>query len=326
MSQVPPPSILIVDDDPVAVRALAHIVGGIARLRFAANGGDALRLAHDSPPDLVLLDAQMEGMSGFDVCRALKADARLAPAPVLFVTSSSGPEFELQGFETGAADFIAKPVVPALVLARVRAQLRAKAMADQLRTTASTDMLTGLANRHAFDLALDEEWRRVRRRGTPLSLLLLDVDHFKLYNDRHGHPAGDEGLRQVAGTLAESLHRPSDRAFRYGGEEFAMLLPETARPGALRVAERVVAAVATRRIAHAASPTAPHVTVSVGVGCFDDACEGWRPPSADSRLGELGAPARAADLVAAADRALYEAKRAGRARTSLQAVVAADAP
>lgn len=105
-----------------------------------------------------------------------------------------------------------------------------------------------------------------------------------------------------------------------------MLLPETARPGALRVAERVVAAVATRRIAHAASPTAPHVTVSVGVGCFDDACEGWRPPSADSRLGELGAPARAADLVAAADRALYEAKRAGRARTSLQAVVAADAP
>ena len=295
-------------------------------MRFATNGEDALRLAREAVPDLVLLDAEMPGMSGFQVCEVLKADPALADVPVIFVTSHSEPAFEVSFLELGAADFIAKPISAPLVLARVKTQLRVKRMADELRRIATIDVLTGVANRRRFDEALEKEWRRARRSGDPMSLLMIDVDHFKPFNDRYGHSAGDACLRSVAHALMGAGLRTADLVARYGGEEFAVLLPHTSRGGAEHVAHGVLGAVEALGIAHDASSAARHVTVSVGVACYDDVSGCWLPPSADSRLADLDASCSPADLVQAAGKALHSAKQSGRAQARLLDVADVDTP
>ena len=319
-------NILLVDDDPASIRLMASILSGLGSLRFATTGPEALRLAHELVPDLVLLDAEMPGMSGFQVCEALKAEPALADAAVIFVTSHAEADFEVAGFEIGAADFIAKPVNPALVLARVKAQLRVKQMADELRRISTVDALTGIANRRWFDRAMAREWRRARRAGEPLALLMADVDHFKLYNDRYGHPAGDDCLRAVAQALSAASQRPADLVARYGGEEFMLLLPGTSRKGAQHIAHRVLDAVERLSIPHAASPTAQHVTVSLGLACYDEESATWVQRSAGSRLNELQTPSDSGDLVKAADGALYAAKRGGRAQGRMLDVADVDMP
>ena len=311
-------NILLVDDDPAAIQLMAHILSNVGSLRFATSGQDALRLARESAPDLVLLDTEMPGLSGFETCQALKADQALADVPVIFVTGHGEAAFEVSGFELGAADFIAKPVSPPLLLARVKTQLRVKRLSDELRRIATIDGLTGVANRRRFDELLEREWRRARRSGDPIALLMIDVDHFKLFNDRYGHPAGDACLRSVAHALVGASLRPADLVARYGGEEFCVLLPQTPRQGAGHVARAILDAVGTLEIAHDASSTARHITVSVGVGCYDGESKCWVHPSARSRVGdEAGALRSPGALVQAADLALYAAKHAGRAQSRL---------
>jgi len=318
--------ILMVDDDPATVRVMGRILAGMGPLRFADSGLEALQMARESPPDLILLDAEMPGMSGFDVCRKLKAYPELAEIPVIFITSHAEAEFEVAGFELGAADFIAKPVNPPLMLARVKTQLRFKHMADEMRHVAMVDGLTGVANRRCFDETLSREWQRSRRGAQPMSLLMIDIDHFKQFNDHYGHPAGDTCLRAVAQSLVAAGLRPADRVARFGGEEFAVLLPETARAGAEHMAHRVLDAIEALAIPHQASATALHVTVSVGVACYDDASNGWIEASADSRfLSTQGAHLSAGELLAAADSALYAAKDAGRAQAMLLDIADFDA-
>jgi diguanylate cyclase (GGDEF)-like protein len=318
--------ILLVDDDPGVIQALARILGDVGDLRFATNGEDALRLAQESVPDLVLLDAEMQGMSGYRVLDALKARPEMTDVPVIFVTGHSEPAFEVSAFEAGAADFIAKPVRAALILARVSTQLRLKRMTDQLRLAAATDGLTGIANRRQFDHALEAEWQRSLRGADPLSLLLIDVDHFKLYNDRYGHPKGDQVLRLVAKALSQSVRRTADLVARCGGEEFGLLLPQTSRTGARHVAQRVLAAVQSLDIAHAASPTARHLSVSIGVACYDEDSACWVDNPANVRYidDDRQLPCTASDLVVTADRALYAAKRAGRTQYVLHDIVKRD--
>jgi diguanylate cyclase (GGDEF)-like protein len=306
-------SILIVDDDLIAIRALGQALRGLGAIRFATRGEQALRLAIESPPDLILLDGEMPGMSGFEVCAALKADRALAHIPVIFVTSHSDQTFEESGFECGAADFIAKPIRPLIVMARARTQIALKRSTDQLRALSTTDGLTGLSNRRAFDEALDVQWRHTLRSGTPLSLLMIDVDHFKRFNDHYGHPAGDVCLHRVAQVLKGQLKRPSDVAARYGGEEFVLLLPATDRHGASVVAQRVLAAVQQLAIPHAASDCAPHVTVSIGVSSLDRDSPAWTVGMDITHTGPADT-ATSGDLVGAADEALYAAKRSGRTR------------
>src|ERR1700680_2155700 len=183
-------SILLVDDDPGAIQLMGRILGDVGNLRFATNGDDALRLAHEAPPDLILLDAEMPGMSGFELLKMLKAEASLADVPVIFITSHSEAGFEVSALDMGAADFIAKPLKSSRVLARVKTQLRVKHMADELRRTATTDALTGVANRRQFDESLEREWLGARGSAEPVALLMIAGDHFKLYNDRYGHPKG----------------------------------------------------------------------------------------------------------------------------------------
>jgi diguanylate cyclase (GGDEF)-like protein len=320
-------NILLVDDDPGAIQLLGRILSSSGNLRFATTGVDGLRLARESQPDLMLLDAEMPGMSGFQVCEALKADAALVDMPVIFVTSHCEPAFEVAGFEAGAADFIAKPVSAPLVLARVKTQLRVKRMADELRRIATIDVLTSVANRRRFDESLQQEWRRARRAGSPLALLMIDVDHFKSFNDRYGHPAGDACLRSVAQALVGVGLRPADLVARYGGEEFVLLLPQTARSGAEHVAHRVLDAIEALAIAHEASPTAHHLTASIGVTCYDEESDCWLPPSADSRyVDDLRARCSPGLLVQAADKALYSAKKAGRAQARLLDIADVETP
>ena len=320
-------SILLVDDDPTTIQLLGRILEGVGTLRFATSGEAALRLAREMPPDLVLLDAEMPGISGFEVCQALKADAALADVPVIFITSHCGTDFEVSGFDLGAADFIAKPVSPPLVVARVKTQLRLKHLADELRRIATVDALTEVANRRYFDEALKREWRSARRGGEPLALLMIDVDHFKAFNDCYGHPAGDACLRRVAQALVDVAVRPADLVARYGGEEFTLLLPRTGREGAEHVAHAALAAITALQIAHAGSITGSFLSVSMGVSCYDSDSACWEEPSTDSRfMPDPPACNGPAALVLAADRAMYAAKHAGRARAKLLDIADVEMP
>jgi diguanylate cyclase (GGDEF)-like protein len=294
-------SLLLVDDDASSVQVLAQMLRGLGELRFALSGEDALRLVHESPPDLVLIDAEMPGLSGLEVCAALHADPMLADVPVIIVTGHTEVAAEVAGFAAGAADFIRKPPVAEVVVARVRTQLRLKALGDALRASALTDGLTGLANRRRFDQALRAECERARRGGDSLALLLVDVDHFKRYNDHYGHVSGDACLREIGMAIHAAIRRPADLAARYGGEEFAVLLPQTDAAGARAMAQRIVDAIAAQALPHAAAPSR-FVSVSAG----------WAAARPDADAGIIASRGEA--LVEAADRRLYAAKAAGRGR------------
>jgi diguanylate cyclase (GGDEF)-like protein len=299
-------TILIVDDDPSNVQALAQIIAPTARVVFALNGNSALEVARTTVPDLILLDVEMPGMDGFDVCSMLSRTPLLSEVPVIFVTGRNDVESEIAGLEAGAVDFISKPFVPQLVTARVRTHLRVRLLTQTLQHAARTDALTGLSNRRHFDEFLHREWDRALRNRLPLSLLLIDIDHFKNFNDLYGHPAGDNCLRRVADVLGSAIRRPADLMARYGGEEFAMLLPETDRSGACHIAEVLIEKVNALQITHEASPSGAHVSVSVGVSTFDE------PDIAIDDLQPTDSNGSGASLVAFADSALYDAKAHGR--------------
>jgi len=289
------PCLLVVDDQPVNVQALYQAFAADHQVLMATSGEQALALCASRQPDLVLLDVVMPGMGGHQVCQRLKSDAATREIPVIFVTAHDDEAAETLGLEVGAVDFISKPVNPKIVRARVKTHLTLKAQSDLLRQWVYVDGLTGVHNRRHFDERLVSEWARALRHGTDLSVLLVDVDLFKAYNDRYGHQAGDECLRLVASCLGGAIKRPGDLLARYGGEEFAFLLPDTPLPGALAFARQVAAGVAALGVAHAGSAVAGVVTVSVG------AC-----------TKTFDAVGTAAMLLREADTQLYLAKSRGR--------------
>jgi diguanylate cyclase (GGDEF)-like protein len=289
--------ILVVDDAMENIQILHGALQDEHEVLFALDGARALEIARTQHPDLILLDAVMPGMDGYAVCKELLANPETADIPVIFVTALKSPEDETRALESGAADFISKPVNAAVVRARVRTQLTVKRQRDALRALILTDALTGVANRRAFDERLDAEWRRCGRAGLPVALVLVDIDHFKLYNDHYGHPGGDATLVQVAGAMLRAAGRAQDLVARYGGEEFALLLPQLDARGATAVAHRLMDELALLDIPHAASPTAPRLTASMGI--------------ASMVPGDASVPA---DLVQVADALLYQAKAGGRNR------------
>lgn len=287
--------ILVVDDAMENVQILHNALQDEQEVLFSLGGARALELARSQQPDLILVDAVMPDMDGYAVCAALRAAPETRDIPVIFVTSLTSPEDETRALEAGAADFITKPVNAAVVRARVRTQLTVKRQADALRALTLTDPLTGVANRRAFDERLESEWRRCGRAGQPVALILVDVDHFKMYNDHYGHQGGDAALVQVAAALRRGAGRSHDVVARYGGEEFAVLLPQLDAAGAECVARRLQAELLALHLAHAASPTASHVTASMGV------CSLVPRDAQGSNT-----------LVATADGLLYAAKAGGR--------------
>lgn len=295
------PRLLLVDDQPINIQVLYQIFHEDHELFVALSGEQALAFCQNETPDLILLDVVMPGMDGLDVCRRLKADPATADTPIIFVTAQSDPADETRALDAGGVDFISKPVNPAVVRARVRTHLTLKAQSDLLRSLAFIDGLTGVANRRRFDECLQTEWRSCRRRQTPLALIMIDIDHFKRYNDTYGHQTGDACLQAVAALLRESFGRSHDLVARYGGEEFVCLLPDCDADGALAKAETLRQAVERQQLEHADSPSAAVVTISLGVA----AC---RPAAEDQPEATPEA------LLLAADAALYAAKRDGRNR------------
>ena len=260
------PRLLVVDDQPINIQTLYQIFHADHEVFMATSGEQALAFCRSNPlPDLILLDVVMPGLDGLAVCQQLKADPVLANIPVIFVTACMDPADETRALEAGGVDFITKPVNPMVVRARVKTHLTLKAQEDFLRSLVFIDGLTGVANRRRFDEALLSEWRQCRRAGTPLALLMIDIDHFKRYNDHYGHPTGDACLQQVAAVLKAAMQRASDLVARYGGEEFVCLLPGCDQAPALAKAQALQAALAAQGIAHEASPTAAWVTLSIGV-------------------------------------------------------------
>ncbi|MEJ5999918.1 diguanylate cyclase domain-containing protein [Paucibacter soli] len=301
MSQVNPPRrrLLLVDDQPINIQALHQLFAADHQVFMATSGAQALKVCSEVMPDLVLLDVQMPGMDGHEVCRRMQADPALRDIPVIFVTAHREAEAETQGLALGAVDFISKPFNPAVVRARVKTHLTLKAQSDLLRQLAYLDGLTGVYNRRHFDTLLPIEYQRCSRSGGSLAVLLVDVDYFKRYNDCYGHLAGDDCLRRVAQTLAKTLRRPGDLLCRYGGEEFVCLLPDTDLAGALTVAEQLVSQVRALALPHAQSELGQTVSVSVG------GAAGHPQPGGEPAL-----------LLSVADQQLYAAKQGGRARAS----------
>ena len=308
-STLPKPRLLIVDDQPINIRVLHELFKNDYETFMASDGKQAIEKCKSVLPDLVLLDVVMPEMDGYQVCKELKSDAQLAVIPVIFVTAHYDEADEAMGFELGAVDFIHKPINPLITRARVKNQILLKQQADLLRSMALVDGLTGVANRLQFESSLVADWLQCAREQHPLSIIMIDVDHFKKYNDYYGHQAGDECLRKVAQTIAASLRRPSDKVSRYGGEEFACVLPKTDLQGAIYLANEIENMVRSLNIEHQNSTTSEVVTISLGVATVI--------PTQDTTPN---------DLIGFADQQLYLAKNNGRARVSSIMVAANNPP
>ncbi|NNF97902.1 MAG: PleD family two-component system response regulator [Desulfobacteraceae bacterium] len=291
-------SILIVDDVPANIRILGESLKMLYKVRLATNSGKALEIAGSmNPPDLILLDIVMPGMDGYEICRRLKSSKQTKNIPVIFITAMDQEADETRGLKTGAVDYITKPFSLPIVNARIKTHLELKQHRDILENLSKIDGLTGIHNRRRFDEALEMEWHRAARIGSCLSLVMMDIDKFKNYNDTYGHTTGDDCLKQVANTLLEAVHRPTDLVARYGGEEFSCLLPHTDIAGANAIALKMVGAVEALNIPHEMSTVSDRVTISAGTSVIIP--------------NRRTAPTQ---LINQADQCLYQAKKEGRNR------------
>jgi diguanylate cyclase (GGDEF)-like protein len=290
-------TLLIVDDEKQNRTLLTELLQDDYQIILAKNGLQALDRAQERSPDLILLDILMPEMDGFAVIRALKKNDSTRNIPVIFISALDSASDEELGLELGAVDYIAKPFHPPIVRVRVRNHLQSVHQRRLLEQLALIDSLTEIPNRRRFSEVYEKEWRRCMRNGSPLSLIVVDVDHFKIYNDTYGHAAGDLVLKRVAQTIQTALQRPADFVARYGGEEFVVILPEIEAAGAQEVAEKIRADVEQQKIHYPESSSANCLTVSLG--------------------GATQIPGKTevdSELFCRADRCLYEAKRTGRNR------------
>jgi len=290
------PTILIVDDERFNINMLVAVLKGTYNLKVAKNGVQALERAVSEPkPDIILLDVQMPDMNGYEVCKRLKETVEVKGIPVIFITARSTDTDEKQGLDLGAVDYITKPFNSAIVMTRIKNHLELKLQRDQLRHLSIMDGLTNIPNRRRFDFFLEHEWWRAARTKSSLSLILLDIDHFKQLNDSYGHLAGDDCLKVVGKTVEASLERSTDLAARYGGEEFVCVLPDTSLEGAIKLAEKIRRNIEALLIPNKQTGGLLNITASLGV--VTAIPSQVLPPFV---------------LVEAVDKRLYEAKQSGR--------------
>ncbi|BAZ16248.1 two-component response regulator [Calothrix sp. NIES-4071] len=329
-----PPLILVVDDDKtmrVLLREFMEQEG--YRVVEATNGKDCLETFASNKPDLILLDAVMPVMDGFTCCKELlqiaKNNLAIALAnfdsgngsfgntvisklwertPILMITGLDDPKSVDQAFECGASDFVTKPIHWAVLRQRVRRLLQQAQLYKQLEAAnqalqqlANVDGLTNVANRRHFDQCINSKWLALAQEQAPLSLILCDIDYFKRYNDKYGHPAGDTCLQKVATVLKYAAQKEQNLVARYGGEEFAVIMPYTTGAGAVNIAASMQAGVRELEMVHIESTVSQYVTLSLGVGTVI--------PSFESSPQEL---------ITMADKALYQAKEQGRNRIILK--------
>lgn len=309
---------LVIEDTVTSATLICHLLEKMGlQPVHARDGQSGIEEFKRNKPDLVLLDIIMPGMDGFEVARRIRQLEKDGEwTPIIFLSARTSDDDLALGISVGGDDYLVKPVSEVVLRAKVRAMQRIAQMRcsllvltrkldeanRELTRLSAADELTGIANRRCFDETLQREWRRAIRAGTPMALLVVDVDHFKQFNDGYGHQLGDDCLKDVARLLESCLRRPTDLVARYGGEEFAVVLPETDAAGAAQVAQAMREAVQGAQIEHAFSTVAPVVTVSVGAAV-----------TLPSRSDDEGSRA----LLQQADQALYQAKRQGRNRVCL---------
>lgn len=282
--------ILIVDDMPANIQILASCLKKTYRLKVATSGGQCLELAEAEPlPDLILLDINMPVMNGYEVCEALKNNPKTESIPVIFVTGNDDQRDEEHGLEIGAVDYITKPVLPAIVLARVNTHITLKSQRDKLIKMALHDQLTDLYNRYYLFETANHMVSRAVRHQHDMCLLMVDIDHFKVINDTHGHPVGDIVL-QAVGQLLKQESRSEDTPARFGGEEFVIVLEHCNLQDAEIKANHLLKEI------EALKPSGIHVTASMGLAQLDLGKETF------------------SDLLNRADIAVYQAKEQGRNR------------
>jgi len=287
-------SVLVVDDEKQNLETLTRILSPDYTVYTVKNGQDALKIAKRHLPDVILLDILMPDMDGFEVFKIIKDDEQVSNIPIIFVTALGNPEDEEKGLAMGAVDYVVKPYNPASVKLRVHHQIQIINQIETIKQLSTIDPLTRIPNRRSFDYRLCLEYDRSKRDKTPLSLLMLDIDNFKKFNDTYGHLQGDAVLQVVAKTIEQALRRSLDFVARWGGEEFVAILPDTDTKGAYNVAENI-----RKNIEKAAVPChkgkETKVTVSIGL----NTCIPMQNSSAK-------------DFFNGADKALYKAKKTGK--------------
>jgi len=302
-----PKKILLVDDQPIIYEALRRMLADASdlELHYCQEGVDAVRIASEIQPSVILQDLVMPDVDGLMLVKFYGGNERTRDIPIVVLSSKDEATTKADAFSSGASDYLVKLPEQIELLARLRYHAKVHATIlerndalEELRRMSATDGLTGLNNRRHFDDIFGREWKLALRNKTPISVIMIDVDHFKQFNDTYGHQVGDDCLIQVAQAFKASFHRPTDVAARYGGEEFVALLPDTGKEGALKLAEMIRHAVGALCIPHVQSSTADNVSVSLGVATIS-------PPLDEN----------AEKLLKAADDSLYQAKANGRNQT-----------
>ncbi|MDA3958086.1 diguanylate cyclase [Oceanispirochaeta sp.] len=320
-------NILLVDDRKENILTLESLLDNPDfSIKKAESGQEALEMLLDNEIALVLLDVQMPGMDGYETAELMRSSSRTRHIPIIFVTANSLENDHIfKGYDAGAVDYLTKPIEPMVLKCKVGIfleihrqkielehktyELNAKIVEleelqqqleeknKQLKAISNLDGLTGISNRRYFNEILDKEWFRNLRDRKKMSILMMDIDHFKSFNDTYGHTAGDDALKNVAETISQTLKRRSDTLSRYGGEEFVAILPDTDKKGAIDLAERIILAITGLGIRNESSPVKNALTLSIGVSTMIPE-KGQLPMT----------------IVSKADDALYMAKGNGRNR------------
>ncbi len=296
------PQILVVDDSRTQRFVINQYLSPLGcDVVLCESGEDALFQVSELVPDLIILDVEMPGLTGFETCRALRGLLQDHWVPIIYLTARTEPKDIVEGLNVGGDTYISKPVHEEVLTAIVKAMLRVSTnqielmQANQkLDEVAHYDVLTQVMNRRGYEDMFERLWKDHQRKKSPLTIMMMDIDQFKTYNDGYGHIQGDQCLRQVAQTLKGALKRPIDILARYGGEEFVVLLPGTDEEGAMNVANRFIEAMSQANLPHEYSDTKPFVTVSIGMAQV-------RFDTEDKK-----------QVLERADKALYHAKESGR--------------
>ncbi len=299
--------LLVEDSATLRHKMCSSIVKAGHEAVVTSSGEEALQILEHTRFDMVIMDVEMPGLDGFETTRLIR-ESHDTWIPIIFVTGKNDDEDFRDGIEVGGDDYLSKPVSEIVLQAKLRAMERIIIMRDELNALnrelvelSERDGLTKLYNRRTFDERATELWRRAARTKEPLAILIMDIDHFKNYNDYYGHLAGDECIVKVAQAIRASLSRPTDLLARYGGEEFIIVLPDTHEDGAFHVAERIRENVLALNVQHRASPTHSRVSLSIG----------------GAVVGHT-AGTRMRDQINAADKALYASKQNGRNRVTIR--------
>lgn len=309
--------VMLVDDQSIVAEALRRMLEDQSDIdyHYCSDPAKAIAEATAFKPTVILQDLVMPDIDGLMLLKFFRSNADTKSIPIIVLSTKEDPKIKSDAFALEASDYLVKFPDKIEVVARIRAHSRSflaqkqrdeayralselqkelEAKNEELERLSSQDGLTGIANRRIFDEFIGREWSRAERSDTALSLILIDIDHFKTYNDNYGHQGGDDCLRQVAQTLADTVKRPTDLVARYGGEEFAVVMPATDAEGARSIAEALCTGISDLGLPHDHSSTADHVTISLGVASV------------------IPTDGKVEELIGLADAALYRAKEAGR--------------